>query len=166
MLIEIWTQRRIGSAESYNICQNRQKQNEMLIIKSEHIGTYTMAKLTEALRRREQHVRATPTITSDKTRRCLMIVLLFKTHTPMAPTFTQTPSTRVIHTVNSILHAVSPLAEQFRAATAKRFIKTSKRMEHIVSPQLQFGKISMGMWNWISCVICIHVLSLAIPLNL
>lgn len=58
--------------------QIKMRRNEMLIIKSEHIGTYTMAKLTEALRGRQQHVRATPTITSNKTHRCLMIVRLFK----------------------------------------------------------------------------------------
>lgn len=148
MLIEIWTQRRIGSAESYNICQNRQKQSEMLIIMSEHIGTYTMAKLTEALRRREHHVRATQTITSDKTRRCLMIVLLFKTHTLTNGTHirTNTLNKSRTHTVNSFLHAVSPLAEQFWAATAKQFIKTSKGMERNVPPPP--NSFSLGRFLW------------------
>ncbi len=54
MLIEKWTPRRIGSAENEvsakTDVQIKMWRNEMLIIKSKHIGTYTMAKLTEALR--------------------------------------------------------------------------------------------------------------------
>lgn len=46
--------RRIGSAENKvsakTDVQMKIRKNEMLIIKSEYIGTYTMAKLTEALR--------------------------------------------------------------------------------------------------------------------
>lgn len=38
----------------------------MLIMKREHISTYTMAKLTEALEGEEQHVRATPTINQQQ----------------------------------------------------------------------------------------------------
>lgn len=71
-----------------------------------------------------------------------------------------------LHT-HYILHAVSPLTERFWAASAKRFIKTSKRMEPIISP----CSVSLEgfLWEpgiWISCVICIHALSLEIPLNL
>lgn len=94
-------------------------------------------------------------------------MIIQSTHThPVTHTLAQTLSTAAMCT-GLILHAGSPLTEQFWAASAKRFIKTSKRDgTHHFPPQLQFGKISMGTWNWISCVICIHVLSLAIPLNL
>lgn len=45
-------------------------------------------------------------------------------------------------------------------------LRLQKRTECIISPHsFSLGRF-LWEWNWISCVICIHVLSLAIPLNL
>lgn len=84
-----------------------------------------------------------------------MSILLFKTHT-----FTQTRT----HTIFYMPSAHSQ--SNFGLPLQKRFIKTSKRMEPIISPRsFSLGRFLWESGIWISCVICIHVLSLAIPLN-
>lgn len=87
-----------------------------------------------------------------------MIILLFKTRTLISGTHICT------HTISYMPSAHS---EQFWAASAKRFIKTSKRTKPIISPcSVSLERFLWEPGIWISCVICIHGLSLAIPLNL
>lgn len=131
------TWRRIKSKENSNIYHNRHAKQKMrykmFIITIERAGTYTVAQLKRGIKGREQLVRATLTITGNKTHSCLMIILLFK-HTHVH---------KHAHR-RSILHAVCSLTEQLRAASAKRFIKTSKRSERISSP----CSSSLGRFLW------------------
>lgn len=143
----------------------------MLIIKSQYTGTYTMAKLTEALGG-ESSVSDQANNYQQQNTQMLNDHSSIQTHTHAHHRRTQLHK----HTRQGvlILHAVNPLKAQFWAVSTKRFIKASKkdRAHHPPTPtpsphpQPHFGKISMGIWNWISCVICIHALSLAIPLIL
>lgn len=91
-----------------------QIRNKMLIMKRDHISTYTMAKLTEALEGGEQHVRATPTINQQQNTQML------NDHSSIHNTHTHTliaralPSRQESHTLaGCVLHAVSPLARHF-----------------------------------------------------
>lgn len=131
-----------------------------------------------------------PTISSNKTHRCLMITLCYQTQPLLTRTQTQSTSLSLPHS----LRCHQPTHCVFGAA--KRFINTSKRVEKTIPPaasvwedfygNVQVGDVrdvgnaalkgsvsllnstafsSMLIWNWISCVICIHALSLALPFN-
>lgn len=129
-----------------SICQNRHaRKNEMLIIRRAHWYLHN-GQAYRSIKGREQHVRAKPAITDNKTHRCLMII-----HT---------------HTQHSSYFACCQ-HYSFGLPPPNVSLRLRKRTEHIFFPQqLQLGKISLGIWNWISCIICIHVLSLENPLNL
>lgn len=135
-----------------------------------------------------------PTISSNKTHRCLMITLCYQTQPLLTRTRAQTQSTSLSLPQPIVCIAISPLTVCVWAA--KRFINTSKWVERTISPAASvwedfYGNVQVGdvrdlgnaalkgsesllnstvfssllIWNWISCVICIHVLSLAIQFN-
>ena len=99
-----------------------EKKNEMLINMSEHISTYTMAKLAEALGGQNSMSKPSQQLPTTK-HRCLMITLVFKYKLVKEKrSAVQNALSRESQKV-LILPAVGSLREQFWGAFTKRFIR-------------------------------------------
>lgn len=126
----------------------------MLLMKREHISTYTMAKLTEALEGGEQHVRA-PTINQQQNTQMLndhSSIHNTHTHTYCA----RTPlSTRVTHTRRLCFACRQPTRPALlRLPLPNGSLRLQRGRDASLPPSsFTLGGLSMGIWNWISCLI-------------
>lgn len=115
-------------------------------------GTYAVAQLKGSIRGEEKHVRTILTITSHKTRRCLMITLCYQTQ----PSLTRTCTNRLSPPPSA--HSLRCQKPTQCSWAAKRFIKTSKKRERSVSPAASvwedfYGNLELdflcNLYSWV-----------------
>lgn len=104
-------------------------------------------------------------LTSNKTHRCLMIFLPFTTHTHTS--CARTPlSTRVTHTRRLCFACRQPTRPALlRLPLPNGSLRLQRGRDASLPPSsFTLGGLSMGIWNWISCLISYSCVIFSNPL--